>query len=56
VIRVPSAAEFPRDASRPDRLGVADIEIAVGLGREARHHGAGKPAGEMAVMMSRMKS
>ena len=44
--QVAAAAELTGDAEvEADGLGVADVEKAVGLGREACHHPAGVPAG-----------
>ena len=41
-------AELPGDAEiEHDRLGVADMEIAVGLGREAGDHLRGSPGGDV---------
>ena len=38
--RLQRAAEFGGDAEvQADRLGVADVQVAVGFGREARAHG-----------------
>ena len=43
--QVAAAAELLGDAEvEADRLGVADVQVAVGLGRKARHH-ARVPAG-----------
>jgi hypothetical protein len=42
--QVAAAAELPRDAEvEADRLGVPDVQVAVGLGRKARHHRLGAP-------------
>ena len=46
--QVAAPAELSRDAEiQTDRLGVADMEIAVGLGREAGDDGAGAPGIEI---------
>src|ERR1700730_3037914 len=43
-----AAAEFLGDPEiEADRFGVADMQIAVGLGREAGHHLAGAAGGEI---------
>ena len=52
-----AAAEFLRDAEiQADRLGVADMQIAVRLGRKPRHHLLDAPGVEIGRTMSRMKS
>ena len=46
--QVAAPAELSRDAEiQADRLGVADMEIAVGLGREAGDDGTGAPGIEI---------
>ncbi len=52
-----AAAEFLGDAEiQADRLGVADMQIAVRLGRKAGDHLLDAPASRSACTMSRMKS
>ncbi len=42
------AAVLAREAEvEADRLGVADVQVAVGLGRKARDHGPGLPAADV---------
>ncbi len=48
--QVTAAAEFLRDAEiQADRLGVADMQIAVRLGRKARDHGFVAPGIEVGL-------
>jgi hypothetical protein len=55
--QVAAAAELLGDAEvEADRLGVPDVEVAVGLGREARDDGLVRPSRRSAATISRMKS
>ena len=56
--QVAAAAELLGDAEvQADRLGVPDVEVAVGLGREARDDRLVRgPRARSAATMSRMKS